>query len=56
MYYFTFDNTRIELKSLNNIYKIINPHTAAVLSLSNSNLTHIDNNIFKHHTQLKKLN
>jgi hypothetical protein len=50
MYYKTFDNTKVEFKSVDDIYNISNPDTVKILYLYNNNITYLDKNIFKHLT------
>jgi Leucine-rich repeat (LRR) protein len=55
MYYITFDNAKVELKSVNDIYTIPNPTTVKSLNLSSCNLTDLDTDIFKNITNLQQL-
>jgi Leucine-rich repeat (LRR) protein len=55
MYYKTFDNTKVELKSVNDIYTIPNPDTVKILYLYNNNITYLDKDIFNNLINLQLL-
>jgi Leucine-rich repeat (LRR) protein len=55
MYYTTFDDNEIVLKTIDDIYKIQNPENVKLLYLYHNNLTHLDKELFSNLTQLQKL-
>jgi Leucine-rich repeat (LRR) protein len=55
MHYITFDNVKITITNIDDIYKIENPKNIKELNLTNNKLTKLDKNIFSNLTQLQEL-
>jgi Leucine-rich repeat (LRR) protein len=55
MYYKTYDDIKVELKSVADIYNISNPDTVKILYLYNNKLTYLDKDIFNNLNNLQEL-